>query len=140
MYRKILTILIIFVICIFNTSYAIEFAVPVWNELTEEVSAEALVENFLNIESESVILIEQTTGQVLYEKNSHAVLRPASVTKVMTILLIMEALDSGKISLTDTVPCSEKAASMGGSQIWLDSRELLTVDEMLKAICVVSRK
>ena len=56
MYRKILTILIIFVICIFNTSYAIEFAVPVWNELTEEVSAEALVENFLNIESESVIL------------------------------------------------------------------------------------
>ena len=139
MNRKILTSLIIFVICIFNTSYAIEFAVPVWNEGIEEVSADAFGENFLNIESESAILIEQTTGQVLYEKNPHAVLKPASVTKVMTILLIMEALDSGKISLTDTVPCSEKASSMGGSLIWLDTRELLTVDEMLKAICVVSR-
>jgi len=95
-------------------------------------------ENFLNIESEACILIEQTTGKVLYEKNSHEQLRPASVTKVMTILLIMEALDSGKISLTDTVPCSENATAMGGSQIWLDTRELLTVDEMLKAICVVS--
>ncbi|MBO5397998.1 MAG: D-alanyl-D-alanine carboxypeptidase [Clostridia bacterium] len=106
--------------------------------MVKEVSNEALGENFLNIESESCILIEQTTGKVLYEKNSHEKLRPASVTKVMTILLIMEALDSGKIALTDTVPCSENATSMGGSQIWLDSRELLTVDEMLKAICVVS--
>ena len=82
--------------------------------------------------------MEQSTGTVLYEHNSHEQLRPASVTKVMTILLIMEALDSGKISLTDTVSCSENAASMGGSQIWLDTTETLTVDEMLKAICVVS--
>lgn len=94
--------------------------------------------NSLNLESPSAILIEQTTGQVLYEHNSHEKLRPASVTKVMSILLIMEALDSGKISLTDQVPCSENAASMGGSQIWLDPREALTVDEMLKAICVAS--
>lgn len=77
-------------------------------------------------------------GKVLYDKNSHEQLRPASVTKLMSILLIMEALDSGKISLTDKVPCSENASSMGGSQIWLDARETLTVDEMLKAICVVS--
>ena len=77
-------------------------------------------------------------GKVLYDKNSHKQLRPASVTKIMTILLIMEALDSGKISLTDQVPCSENASSMGGSQIWLDPRETLSVDEMLKAICVVS--
>ena len=68
----------------------------------------------------------------------HEKLRPASVTKVMTVLLIMEALDSGRISLTDKVPCSERASSMGGSQIWLDTTEELTVDEMLKAICVVS--
>ncbi len=94
--------------------------------------------NSLNLESESAILIEQTTGQVLYSHNEHEQLRPASVTKVMSILLIMEALDSGKISLTDNVPCSENAASMGGSQIWLDPRESLTVDEMLKAICVAS--
>ncbi len=94
--------------------------------------------NTLNLESPSAILIEQTTGQILYEHNAHEQLRPASVTKIMSILLIMEALDSGKISLTDSVPCSENAASMGGSQIWLDPRESLTVDEMLKAICVAS--
>ena len=92
--------------------------------------------NSLNLESQSAILIEQTTGKILYAHNEHEQLRPASVTKVMSILLIMEALDSGQISLTDSVPCSENAASMGGSQIWLDPRETLTVDEMLKAICV----
>ena len=94
--------------------------------------------NTLNLESASAILIEQSTGQILYSHNIHEQLRPASVTKVMSILLIMEALDSGKISLSDSVPCTENAASMGGSQIWLDPRETLTVDEMLKAICVAS--
>ena len=74
----------------------------------------------------------------MYEKNSHEKLRPASVTKIMTILLIMEALDRGDISLDTPIPCSENAASMGGSQIWLNETESLTVDEMLKAICVVS--
>ena len=92
----------------------------------------------LALESGGAILIEQNSGQVLYDHNSHEKLRPASVTKVMTILLIMEALDNGKINLEDKVPCSENAASMGGSQIWLDVREELTVDEMLKAICIVS--
>lgn len=101
-------------------------------------SSSSSSQNSLNLESASAILIEQSTGQVLYEHNSHEQLRPASVTKIMSILLIMEALDSGKISLSDQVPCSENAASMGGSQIWLDPRETLTVDEMLKAICVAS--
>ena len=82
--------------------------------------------------------MDQKSGTVLYEHNSHKQLRPASVTKVMTILLIMEAIDNGVISLDDNVPCSEKASSMGGSQIWLDTTETLTVHEMLKAICVVS--
>ena len=94
--------------------------------------------NFLGITSGSCILMDQKTGQVLYEHNSHEKLRPASVTKIMTILLIMEALDNGKITLDDKIPCSEKASSMGGSQIWLDTKETLTVNEMLKAICVVS--
>ncbi|MBO6243409.1 MAG: serine hydrolase, partial [Clostridia bacterium] len=74
--------------------------------------------NSLNLESESAILIEQSTGKVLYSHNEHEQLRPASVTKVMSILLIMESLDNGQISLDDFVPCSENAASMGGSQIW----------------------
>lgn len=92
----------------------------------------------LQLESGAAILIEQNTGKILYEHNSHEQLRPASVTKVMSILLIMEALDSGLISLSDKVPCSENASKMGGSQIWLDVRETLTIDEMLKAICIAS--
>ena len=94
--------------------------------------------NFLNLTCGSAILIEQSTGTLLYEHNIHEQLHPASVTKVMTILLIMEALDNGTISLEDRVLCSEEASKMGGSQIWLDTTESLTVDEMLKAICVVS--
>lgn len=92
--------------------------------------------NFLNLESGSAILVEQKTGQVLYSHNIHEKLRPASVTKVMSILIIMEQIESGKLQLSDQIPCSEKAASMGGSQIWLDTKETLSVDDMLKAICV----
>lgn len=104
---------------------------------TDNLSSE-INGNFLGITSGGAILMDQKTGKVLYEYNSHEKLRPASVTKVMTILLIMESIDNGTISLEDNVPCSEKASSMGGSQIWLDTTETLTVNEMLKAICVVS--
>ena len=114
-----------------RTTDAVQTAVTMSDELPNTTDT-------LGLSSESAILIEQSTGQILYEHNMHEKLRPASVTKVMSILLIMEAIDSGKISLTDNVPCSENAASMGGSQIWLDPRETLTVDEMLKAICVAS--
>ena len=92
----------------------------------------------LDLKCKSAILIEADTGTILYEKNSHEKLRPASVTKVMTLLLIMEAIDSGKISLDDMVGCSERARKMGGSQIWLNETEKLSVNDMLKAICVVS--
>ena len=92
----------------------------------------------LDLDCKSAILLDATTGTILYEKNSHEQLRPASVTKVMTILLIMEALDRGDIKLEDKVPCSERARKMGGSQIWLAENETLSVHEMLKAICVVS--
>lgn len=108
----------------------------IWTQDTSTVSTAPTAN--LELESQSAILIEQNSGKILYEHNSHEQLRPASVTKVMSILLIMEALDSNKISLTDKIPCSENAANMGGSQIWLDVREELNVDEMLKAICVAS--
>jgi len=113
--------------------------IPTWSEnsIVETASGE-LGENFMELNCESAILISQDTGEVLYEHNSHEKLRPASVTKVMTILLIMEEIDSGKLSYQDNITCSENASNMGGSQIWLDPREVLTVDEMLKAICVVS--
>ena len=105
---------------------------------TVQTAAQEEKKNSLKLESGGAILIEQNTGEVLYSYNEHEKLRPASVTKVMTILLIMEAIDNGQLNLTDKIPCSENASSMGGSQIWLDTTETLTVDEMLKAICVVS--
>lgn len=112
----------------------------VWSDQSVLANATATKEsNFdLQLESGAAILIDQKSGEVLYAYNAHEQLRPASVTKVMTILLIMEALDSGRLSLDDKIPCSENAAAMGGSQIWLDVREELTVNDMLKAICVVS--
>lgn len=107
-------------------------------ENNTNLTSAVTTENSLVLTCGSACLMEQSTGQVLYDYNMHEQLRPASVTKVMSLLLIMEALDSGKITLSDKVPCTEDAAAMGGSQIWLDVRETLTVDEMLKAICVVS--
>ena len=108
------------------------------NSSVEVENTESTLKDELNLDCESAILIEQNSGQVLYEKNAHEQLRPASVTKLMTILLTFEALEAGQIKLEDKVPCSQNAASMGGSQIWLDPREELSVNEMLKAMCVVS--
>ena len=113
-------------------------------DLTQEVSGSISSENTddttnpLNLDCGSCILIEQSTGQVLYSYNSHEQLRPASVTKLMSIYLIMEAISQGQISYDTKIPCSENAESMGGSQIWLTTTEQLTVDEMLKAIFIVS--
>jgi len=92
----------------------------------------------LNTSSKSLLLMEKTTGQVLYAQNEHEALEPASVTKIMTLLLVMEAIDSGKIDYDDMVPVSAYAASMGGSQVYLEEGERLTVADMLKAICVAS--
>lgn len=113
-----------------------DIAISTSANLTEEYVNDK--SNPLNLDCGSAILIEQTTGKVLYSYNSHEELKPASVTKIMSILLIMEEIECGKIDYETKIPCSENAASMGGSQIWLDSTELLTVNEMLKAICVVS--
>ena len=101
-------------------------------------SSATVTNNPLALDCGAACLIEQSSGLIIYDYNMHEKLRPASVTKIMSLLLIMEALDSGKIQLTDKIPCTEDAAKMGGSQIWLDVRETLTVEEMLKAICVVS--
>ena len=150
MYKKIFAffILIIFSLCLPINAASEVF---VWSNqaspvASKEVSAQPLTSdsnftetsNPLNLECGSACLIEASTGKVLYDYNMHEKLRPASVTKVMSLLLIMEAVDSGKISYNDVIPCTEDAAAMGGSQIWLDVRESLTLDEMLKAICVSS--
>ncbi len=92
----------------------------------------------LNLNAKSALLMDVATGTVLYEKECHERLAPASVTKVMTMLLIMEALDSGKIRLTDQVTASEAAAAKGGSQIYLKVGENMPVSDMLKSIAVSS--
>ena len=141
MKRKIYIFLIfLLVICFTSINvYGTYLTIPVWSEDYKNVANIDNKEgNFLELNCESSILIEQSTGEVLYAHNEHEKLRPASVTKVMTILLIMEAIENGSLKYQDKIICSENASSMGGSQIWLDESETLTVDEMLKAICVVS--
>ena len=92
----------------------------------------------LAVDAASCVLMEKTTGEVLYAENEHEQLEPASVTKVMTILLVMEAIDSGTLSYDDIITASAYACSMGGSQIWLKENEQMTVRDMLKAVCVAS--
>ncbi|MFD0586840.1 D-alanyl-D-alanine carboxypeptidase family protein [Paenibacillus sp. GCM10027627] len=86
----------------------------------------------------SAVLLDAESGTVIYEKNSHDRLPPASITKIMTLLLIMEALDDGKIKLTDMVSTSEYASSMGGSQIFLEQGEQMSVEDMIKGIALAS--
>ncbi len=92
----------------------------------------------LGLNAGSACLMDAGTGEILYEHNSHEKLEPASVTKVMTLLLAMEAFDEGRITLDTKICASMKASQMGGSQIWLEYGEELSFDEMLKAIVVVS--
>ena len=91
-----------------------------------------------SFESEAQVLMEVETGNILYANNAEEKMLPASVTKLITLLLLMEKIDSGSISYSDTIICSKNASEMGGSQIWFEEGESLTVDEALKAICVVS--
>lgn len=88
--------------------------------------------------AKSAILLEVDTGTILFEKNANEKLPPASITKVMTLLLIMEAIERGELKLTDKVRASERAASMGGSQIFLQPGEEMTVDDMIKGISIAS--
>ena len=113
--------------CIFLACWMLLTAFPVQARAAE-----------LDVAGKSAILMDMTTGTVLYEKNAHEKLAPASVTKVMTMLLIMEAIDSGKIGWEDTVTASEAAAAKGGSQIYLKAGESMTVSDMLKSIAVSS--
>ena len=92
----------------------------------------------LAVESRACLLMEKSTGEVLYAVNEHEQLEPASVTKIMTVLLVMEAIDSGALRYDDMVTASAYACSMGGSQIWLKENEQMSVEDMLKAVCVAS--
>ena len=91
-----------------------------------------------SVSAPSAVLMEASTGKIVYEKNSHEQRPCASVTKVMTLLLVFEAIDRGKLSLEDTITASEHAASMGGSDIWLENGETMSADDMKKATVVAS--
>jgi D-alanyl-D-alanine carboxypeptidase (penicillin-binding protein 5/6) len=92
----------------------------------------------LPLDAAAVILVEKETGEVLYEENADELRPVASITKVMTLILVMEALESGAITLEDDVVCSEHAYSMGGSQIWMEPGEVFSVDELLRAVAIAS--
>lgn len=98
----------------------------------------AAIGQTLDIKAKSVALMEPNTGKVLYEANSDEQLAPASITKIMSLLLVMEAIDRGDISLETVVAASEHACSMGGSQIWLEPGETMTVNDLLKAAVIAS--
>ncbi|ERI91348.1 putative serine-type D-Ala-D-Ala carboxypeptidase [Clostridiales bacterium oral taxon 876 str. F0540] len=107
----------------------------IFQVFTVTVKAE---EQGLNVDAKSALLMEPTTGKIIFEKNSHEKFAPASVTKIMTMLLTMEAVDSGKIKLSDKVTISENAKKMGGSTMLLDTGEIRTVEELLKGIAIAS--
>ena len=113
-------------------------------EVTEENKAESTMEENAEgttgvaVSAPSALLMESSTGQVIYEKDADTKRPPASVTKIMTLLLIFDALESGKIKLEDEVTTSEYAASMGGSQVFLEPGEVQTVDTLIKCISVAS--
>lgn len=120
---------------------------PVWAEETtttpSDEGAKSTTENpadntGLKLECRSAILMEQTTGQVLYEKDADVEMPPASITKIMTLLLTFEAMDQGKFGYDSKLSCSEHAASMGGPQIWLEPGEEMTLDEILRATFISS--
>jgi D-alanyl-D-alanine carboxypeptidase (penicillin-binding protein 5/6) len=113
-----------------------------WEEVFDEnawevVEAIATIDD-LSVNVPSAILMEKETGTILYEQNAHQRLAPASVTKIMTMLLVVEAIEAGSLKLTDRVTTSEHAAEMGGSQIYLEVNEQMTVEDMLKSVAVAS--
>lgn len=106
--------------------------------MTPVYAIETLQEDAITISAPYALLMEQSTGTVIYEKGAHERCSPASVTKVMTMLLVMEAMEDGILGEDTMIIASEKAASMGGSQIWLEAGERMSAGEMLKCVAVVS--
>lgn len=107
-------------------------------DIEAEKTLAAAITPGIDLPVKSAVLMDQNTGTILYAENEDLQLPPASITKVMSLLLVMEALDSGKISLADKVLCSDTAAAYGGSQIWLKPGEEMTVDDLLKAAAISS--
>ena len=143
---KFLKFVLPFILCvtIIMPFYASAATISSESDISDiEIPIDATVTNAtigtqLDLKAKSAILMEVNTGKILYEQNADEQLPPASITKIMSLLLIMEAIDNGKISVEDIVTASEHASSMGGSQIWLEPGEAMTVDDLLKATVIAS--
>jgi len=123
-------------VCYANESLSVSdyVSAPAW---AQETSAPSSLDS-LNLGGKSIILMEESTGKILYERDADLKMPPASITKIMTLLLTMEAMEKGAFSLDTVVTCSQHAASMGGAQIWLEEGERMSVDDLLKAVCIKS--
>ena len=127
--KKFMTLICCFLMLIPNMVIASE-TMKVDNEVTRE--------NMLASNAKSAILIEAESGKILYEKNSHEKLAPASMTKIMSMLIIIEAIEDGNLSWNDVITVSERASSMGGSQILLETGEQMSVSDLFKGVAVAS--
>lgn len=136
MKKKGFIIIALALIMIFIQSIFLPVSVAAFSPKDSKKSMES--KGGINVDARSAILLEPTSGNVIYEKNCHEKFAPASVTKIMTMLLTMEAVDSGRIKLSDKVTISENAKKMGGSSMLLDTGEVRTVEELLKGIAIAS--
>ncbi|MDD2375962.1 MAG: D-alanyl-D-alanine carboxypeptidase [Clostridia bacterium] len=136
--QKLLIYILVFVMLpnVFGMSFTYNLNKTITDE--SSISTVASLAPTFTFQSKAQVLMEPSTGTIIYANNENEKIFPASVTKVMSLLLTMEAIDSGKLKYTDVITCSKTASGLGGSQIWFQPGEQLTVDEALKAICVVS--
>ncbi|URZ00606.1 D-alanyl-D-alanine carboxypeptidase family protein [Clostridium felsineum] len=138
MKKRGITVGVIVLLLLFLQSLFLPFSVKAFEPKNDAEGKVPSDTSGINVDAKSAILLEPSTGAVIYEKNSHEKFAPASVTKIMTMLLTMEAVDSGKIKLSDKVTISEEAKKMGGSSMLLDTGEVRTVEELLKGIAIAS--
>ena len=144
--KKLIVLFTAIILCFNTTVYAAENSVTVSSECDisdidvpiKDASSPAAIVQTLDIKAKSATLMEVNTGEILYEANCDEQLPPASITKIMSLLLVMEAIDRGDITLDTVVTASDHACSMGGSQIWLEPGEDMTVDDLLKATVIAS--
>lgn len=138
--KKLISIILLFVLIDLSLFSSLVYASinTTKPEIDEVIPVMAMADSKLELASPAAVLMEGSTGKVLFEKNKDEKLKPASITKIMTLLLIFEALESGQIKLTDDVSVSEHAASMGGSQVFLEPYEVQKIDTMIKCISIAS--
>ena len=146
-FRKILCLTLVILLCLNFSVCADVFEDEKIDVVTEYYSADiyedvvdvsADVSDSLDINAQGVVLMEATTGEIIYKKNENKRLNPASITKIMTMLLVVEAIENKQLKLQDKIKTTEHAASMGGSQIWLEVGEEMSAHDLLKSVAVGS--